>query len=448
MESHAVGQLYAEGKPFPEMLTTVTDPNIEVFQVTTDLESDAHAPAMHSSHGLFTPDGRRFVFHRQRGTANGPGKVVLTLCEIADGFKLRDLTDEDNAKAPILSLDGRFLYYFVDNGASDKPHIILKRISLDDFKRETLLVVDGPVEGVGRVPRGGGMYDGLSISRDGKRLSTSCSFYTDTDPMFSSLIVDLEKMTIRGFQFEKYNWRPFGTYYRGNDPRYVHHLLFGHSHYRSGMDVHGKWYSEKADDVPRPTLHVLTDEGVQAGVIPIGDEGEGVDHACWRGGLYEIVTHTSSTRTAKHWRGIMLTAAPVACKPEDQYKGARVPGAKRVELTRYITRPDVCHHSWDASGTHVVCDTEGWHQDGLAAYLWLGTVVKGPDGAPCLTPKYLIHPKSAWSGSYWTECQPALSPDLKTVFVNSDFCCKAGHPQLFAIRGFEFPKGVDRSVTT
>jgi hypothetical protein len=437
--SHGIGVAYSEAKPFPEMLSTVSDPNLEVFQVTTDPDSDAHAAAMHSSHALFTPDSRRFVFYRRRGTANGPGKVVLTLCELADGYRLRDLTDEESVRAPILSLDGRLLYYFVDNGAAEKPHIVLRRISLDDFRRETLVVVDSPVAGVGRVPRGGHMYDGASLSQDGKRLSTSCSFYTDTDPMFSSLIVDLERMTIRGFQFEKYNWRPFGTFYRGTDPRFVRHLLFCHSHYRSGTDVHGKWYAEKADDIPRCTLHVLTDEGEQVGVIPIGDEGEGVDHACWRGGLYEVVTHTSSFKTAPHWRGIILSAPPVACAAEDQYKGARTPGAQRVELTRHIRRPDLCHHSWDASGTRVVCDTEGWHNNGLSSYLWLGTVKPGSDGLPAVVPKYLIHPQSSWTGSYWTQCQPALSPDCRTVFVNSDFCCKSGHPQLFAIRGFTFP---------
>jgi hypothetical protein len=423
------------------MLSTVTDPGIEVFQVTTDPDSDAHGAAMHSLHALFTPDSRRFVFVRQRGTASGSGKVVLTLCEIADGFRLRDLTDEDNVRAPVLTLDGRSLYYFVDNGAAARPHIILKRIGLQDFKRETLMVVDSAVEGVGRVPRGGHMYDGASLSQDGRKLSTSCSFYTETDPLFSSLIVDLERMTIRGFQFEAYNWRPFGTFYRGRDPRYWRHLLFCHSHWKSGTGVDGKWYAVKADNVERCTLHVLTDEGVQVGVVPIGQEGEGVDHACWRGGTYEVVTHTSSSRTAPHWRGVILTAAPVACASEDQYKGALIPGARRTELTRFIKRPDLCHHSWDPAGTRVVCDTEGWHDNGLSSYLWIGTVSDGPDGEPCVLPRYLIHPQSSWTGSYWTQCQPALSPDCKTIFVNSDYCCKKGHPQVFCVRGFQFPEG-------
>ena len=413
MSDHSIGVWYSECKAFPEMLSSISDSNLEVFQVTTDPDGDAHAAAMHSSHGHFTPDSQRFVFYRQRGTASGPGKVVLTLCEIADGFALRDLTDEDNVKSPILSLDGRWLYYFVDNSAATKPHIVLRRVGLADFRTETLLVVDSAVQGIGRVPRGGLMYDGLSISRDGKRLSTSCSFYQDADPAYASLIVDLEETSVRGFCFERYNWRPFGIYYRGTDTRYFRHLLFVNSHMRSGMTVEGKWYQEKVDNVPRATMHVLTDEGVQVGVIPIGAEGEGVDH---------------------------VSAPPVACAPEDQYKGALIPCAKRVELTRYIKRPDLCHHAWDDSGTRVVCDTEGWHENGLASYLWLGAVTRGPDGAPRVVPRYLLHPQSSWKGSYWTQCQPALSPDCRTIFFNSDYICKPGHPQLFAVRGFTFPK--------
>lgn len=422
------------------MLSTVSAPGLEIYQVTTDPDSDAHAAAMHSSHALFTPDSTRFVFYRQRGTASGPGKVELTLCEIRDACKLRVLTDEENVRAPILSLDGKFLYYFVDNTAARGGALLFKRIGLEGFKTETLMVIDSPVAGVGRPPRGGYMYDGSSLSQDGKKLSTSASFYTDTDPLFSSLIFDLENLSVCGFQFEPYNWRPFGTYYRGRDPKYFHHLLFGHSHWRSGMkagEAPSQWYAERADEVGRVTLHVLNDEGVPLAAVPIGDEGEGVDHASWRGGLYEVATHTSSTRTAPHWRGIILSAAPIPCKPEDRYRGARIPGASRTELTRFIKRPDLCHHSWDASGTRLVCDTEGWHNNGPTSYLWIGTVHN--DAEPHLVPKHLLHPQSSWTGSYWTESQPALSPDCQTVFFNSDYLCKPGHPQLFCARGFEFP---------
>jgi hypothetical protein len=302
------------------------------------------------------------------------------------------------------------------------------------------------------------MYDMSSLRRDGKRLAASCSFFTDDDPQYGTIVVDLETMRVHGFQFETYNWRPNGLYYRGDDPRHLDHMLMVKSHFRSGVDAQGKWYSQPEPDNPgRVTLHVVTDEGRWVAAVPIGAKGEGVDHPTWRGGRYEVVTHTSSFGTAPFWRGIMLCAEPAACAPADVLKGAAIPGARRFELTRKIQRPDECHHSWDQTGTRVVADTEGWAGRGTpaplgpSAHLWIGTVVeKGGEDlssvalameGPYVVPKFLLNPRSSWTGNYWTEIQPAMSPDCKTILFNSDWLGKTGHPQVFAVRGFEFPKG-------
>ena len=446
-ENLPIGAEWTEAKECPEMLSVFSPPDIEVHHIATDADHDTHCAAMHSSFGLFTPDSKRFIFHRQLGAGSkGPGKREFLLCEIDDGFKLRRLTDEDHACGPILSLEGQSMYYWVDNSGEDRPHIVLKQIDLDTFRTETLLVVDGPVEGVGRVPRGGYMYDKTSIRHDGKRLAASCSFYTEDDPLFATIIVDLEAMSVQGFIFEPYNWRPNGLYYRGDDPQFLNHMLMGRSHMRSGTNTQGKWYSEKEPTNPGfGTLHIVTDEGEQVATVPIGDQGEGVDHPTWRGGKYEVVTHTSDFNTAPHWRGTMLCAEPVACAEEDQFKGAQIPGAKRFELTRKIRRPDECHHSWDQSGTRVVADTEGWsgrHTPvplGPSSHLWIGTVVEPEDEDPYVLPKHLLHPRSSWTGSYWTEVQPAMSPDCKTIFFNSDWLGKTGHPQVFCVQGHSFP---------
>ncbi len=439
--------VWRESKPCPEMLSTFSEAGLEVFRVTTDPEHDAHTPAMHSSFGLFTPDSRRFVIERQNGLGRGTDwKLEFLLCDIEDNFSLRLLTDEDHARGPILSHDGRSLYYWDDQSGGDKPRIVLKQIDLDTFKRETLLVVDTPVSGIGRVPRGGQMYDKSSLRRDGKRLCASCSFFEGDDPQYGTIVVDLEAMRVHGFQLEPYNWRPVGSYYRGDDPRYLDHMSMAKTHRRCGVDVQGKWYDRPDPDWPgRVTLHIVTDEGRWVAAVPIGDEGEGVDHPIWRGGKYEIVSHTSSKTTAPHWRGIMLCAEPIACAEADRYKGARIPGARRFELTRKIVRPDECHHSWDQSGTRVVADTEGWagrHTPvpiGPSAHLWIGTVIENAGEDPFVVPTFLLNPRSSWTGNYWTEVQPAMSPDCKTIFFNSDWLGTPGHPQVFAVRGFTFP---------
>ena len=442
----AIGVATSEARECPEMLSIFSDPNLEVRHITTDLDHHAHGPKMSTSHHFFTPDSRRFVFARIRGAgleggAPPHGGYEWVLCETADGFKLRRLTDEQNANAAVIDTAGEYFYYFVDNSGEHKPHILLKRISLDNFKTETLMNVDHPVEGVGRVPRGGHMYGWASLCRDGTTLCASCSFYTDDDPLFSTIIVDLERPSIRAFEFEPYNWRPMGDYYRGTDPRFQHLMLMCKSHKRSGTDTSGQWYSEDEPDDPGfSTLHIVTDEGEEVATVPIGDKGEGVDHPNWRGGEYEVTTHTSSFNTAPFWRGILLCAEPIACEERDRYKGARIPGARRFELTRKIKRPDVCHYAWDQTGTRVVADTEGWSGRGLSAYMWIGTVV-APDGEdPYVIPKHLLNAQSSWTGNYWTEVQPAMSPDCKTIFFNSDYLCKIGHPQLFCVQGFEFPE--------
>jgi len=442
-----VGALLRESAPCPEMLSTFSEPGIEVFRVTTDLDHDTHCAAMHSSFGLFTPDSRRFVLERQHGLGQrDEWKMEFLLCDIEDDFSLRLLTDEEHARGPILSRDGRVLYYWDDQSGADQPKILLKQIDLDTFRRDTLLVVDSPVSGIGRAPRGGQMYDMSSLRADGRRLASSCSFYTDDDPQYGTIVVDLETMRVHGFQFETYNWRPNGLYYRGEDPCYADHMMICKSHRRSGIDTQGHWYDRPDADCPgRSTIHIITDEGRRVATVPIGDDGEGVDHPTWRGGKYEVVTHTSSTKTAPHWRGIMLCAEPIACSEKDLLKGARIPGARRFELTRKIVRPDECHHSWDQSGTRVVADTEGWAGRGTtaplgpSAHLWIGTVVEDAGEDPYVAPKFLLNPRSSWTGNYWTEVQPAMSPDCKTIFFNSDWLGKTGHPQVFAVRGFTFP---------
>lgn len=442
MSPITVGAVWREAKPCPEMLAVHAEQGLEIFQVTSDPDHDVHCAAMHSSFALFTPDSRRCVLERQNGLGRGSDwRMEFLLCDMEDGFSLRLLTDEARARGPVLSRDGRVLYYWDDLTGTDKPRLVLKQIDLDTFRRDTLLVIDSPVDGLGRAPRGGQMYDMSSLRSDGKRLAASCSFFGDSDRQFGTFVVDLETMRAHGFWLEPPNWRPNGLYYRGDDPRFLDHMLVVAG---SGITAGGKWHPHP-DNLGRGTLHIVTGEGRRVATVPIGDEGEGVDHPAWRGGRYEIVTHTSSSNTAPHWRGIMLCAEPIACPESEMLNGARIPGARRFELTRKVVRPDTCHHSWDPSGTRVVADTEGWHGRGTpvpmgpSSFLWIGTVIEDAGEDPYVVPKFLLNPRSSWTGNYWTEIQPAMSPDCRTILFNSDWLGRIGHPQVFAVRGFTFP---------
>ncbi|MBM4035340.1 MAG: hypothetical protein FJ291_26660, partial [Planctomycetes bacterium] len=174
---HAVGAVFREAKPCPEMLSVHSEPALEVFQVTSDPSHDVHCAAMHSSFALFTPDSHRCVLERQNGLGRGSDwKMEFLLCDLEDRFSLRLLSDEARVRGPVLSRDGRVLYYWDDQTGADKPRLVFKQIDLGTFRRDTLLVIDSPVHGLGRAPRGGQMYDMSSLRRDGKRLAASCSF--------------------------------------------------------------------------------------------------------------------------------------------------------------------------------------------------------------------------------------------------------------------------------
>lgn len=443
MDTNKAGTVVTEALPCPEMLSTVSDPNLDVHRLTTEPAAAAWRE------GFFTPDSRGFIFQR-RWAAGG---VQYLMCDVADGFRLRALTETGvPASAPAVSPDSRFFYYFADYSHLPAPRIELHRLSLETFASETLTVIDGVVEGVGRRPRAGGRpLRGLSrtasMRADGLSILAGTNFAgSDGSDHFAPFFVNLETMRVHGFDWEPFSWRVGGTYFPANDPVHAGHILMGRAHRSQHWDERGKYSETWYSSVRRGTLHVVDEEGCIVGSLPLGGKGEGVDHACWRGGRYEVAIHSSDHNTASHWRGAILCAEPVACAPEHHYAGNAIPGRQqRFELTRKIRRPDVCHMSWSPCGQHVVCDTEGWHGRGTpclqgpAAYLYLGTVVESPHEDPYLVPKYLLHPRSSWEGAY-TENIPVLSPDGRTVVFISDWLGKVGVPQLFAVRGFDFPR--------
>ena len=210
---------------------------------------------------------------------------------MADGFRLRDLTDlAEKVAAPVVTPDSRALYYFTDESHLAKPRILLKRLSLEDFRTEVVTVFDSVVPGVGRRPRAGGdpvrgMGGSASIRADGRMLCAGFNFVGDDgEDHFAPVFVDLQTLAIHGFAWEPYSWRVGGTYFPGSDPAHLRHLFFVRSHRSQHWDLQGnyteKWYS----DVRIGTLHVVDEDGTMVATVPIGGPGEGVDHPYWRGG--------------------------------------------------------------------------------------------------------------------------------------------------------------------
>ena len=357
----------------------------------------------------------------------------------------------NDAHGAAVSPDGRYFYYWT-GAAAGRP--ALQRLDLGTFRREELAVFDQAVPGQGR-PLRTIMHGYAAIRSDGRRLCVGANFGAGGGPVsaggrdeppnhFAPIFVNLDTLAVHSWDWEPYSWRVGGSYFPGDDPQYRELLLMGKANRSQHWDAQGKYSEQWYSDVHRSSLHVVREDGTIAATVPIGDAKEGVDHPGWRGGVYEVVTHTSDFKTAAFWRGALFCARPVACAPAHQQDGCAIPGGRRWDLTRYIRRPDICHHSWTPDGRHFVADTEGWHHrgtpaaDGLAAYLWLGTVVDTAGGDPYVITRYLLHPRSSWNSAFTENC-PVVSPDGTVVCFNSDWLGKYGQPQVFAVRGFRFP---------
>jgi hypothetical protein len=437
-QKHPIGQRQLEAKPFPEMLSVITDPNLEVFQVTTDLSLTGNTRG-----GFFSPNSRYFFF--RRGPVNQEWSAQWVLCDLEDSFALRTLSN--NPGGAVVSPDSRYFYQVAGVGAGESGHLELRRTDLTNFRCETVAVFDAPVEGIGLRPNG---CLSLSLRADGNMLCAGLSFhnthprdsYCNNGQHFAPAFIDLRTLAIRGFEWTPWSWRVGGFYFPGTDPRYMDRLLIDrHSagqYWEPDGTKHEKFFGYDAQ-------HVVDESGNIHGTLPLGHdprEGE-ASHTYWRGANYELVAHMGLFDSAPHWRGTILCMAPVDCPPEHYALGRNIPGACRVDLTRKFVRPDVCHMDWHVSGKYGVCDTEGWAGRGTpclqgpAAFLYLATYIDDGNEDPYVVTKYLLHPRSSWHHATTENCQ-VLSPDLKTVFFNSDWTCQFGQPQVFAVRGFQF----------
>jgi hypothetical protein len=122
-----------------------TPRGLRVVQISADPEMISRH--MYPEAHMFTLDSKRFVFFRT--SIADATKTGYWLCDIEDNFGLRQLTDEPGARGRCaVSPDGKWMYYFVDRTRSPERLLKLKRVSLEDFTRQTLMVLDGPIPGI------------------------------------------------------------------------------------------------------------------------------------------------------------------------------------------------------------------------------------------------------------------------------------------------------------
>ena len=160
LESPVSNTVIHESKEHFKFPDEYSPKGLKVIQITTNPNIISHHryPEVH----MFTPDSKKFVFHRMGVDTTSPGNYWL--CDIEDNFGLRQLTDERGLRGMAVSDDGKWMYY---SCSSPEGGVQIKRVSLKDFTRETLFTFEGKIPGTEYIPT---RYSLRSMSSDGKRL--------------------------------------------------------------------------------------------------------------------------------------------------------------------------------------------------------------------------------------------------------------------------------------
>ena len=438
MEPPVNAPIVRESRQRQDLLTPESPEGLRLVQITTN--PDANNSHIYMEAHIFTPDSRRFVYQRFRNFDPGDHNktahdTILYLCDIEDGFSLRQLTDEVGAKAPSVSPDGKYLYYIVDQAVPGGGKAILKRLSLDSYERETLLVIDSPIPGTNYRPSR--FYVLSTISSDGKRLAASAFLgdgQTEGAP-YGLLVFDLVDCSVRlVYEHPEFcNMHP--QYCQSKDAEASHDIMIQHNH-GSLCDSQGKNMKLVADDIGGD-IHVIRDDGTNWRDVPWGrDIDEHVHgHECWRGEGLSVIGGV--------WLGPMdpvqrpiVEAWPVPTDENTSHLGKNLPGAHRNLITREIENPRFNHFAFDPSGTKMVSDWIRYAAEGRRGEdcrLFIGTLPEGEDS--CLKVRYLLHPGCSWSG-HLAHPHPFLSPDGQKAFFNSDI---DGTLQICMVDGYEYP---------
>lgn len=436
----ALGETSREALPAPELLTTFSMPGLEIVQITTRRDWETHD--FYEPDQGFDPTGRYMLLVRE--VADKTIRKLL-LCDLHDDFCLTVLNDELQFSGAAFARDGQWVYY----SAPACGRIVIRRVSVPSLRAETVYELEGPLPDTGislnasdDVLRIGGR---LAFSHDGRRMLVS--FFTDQQPHRSVALAILDTQSwrlVNSFEPGPRFWNSKTRYAPclGPDGEYL--IALGDCFSKSGFREDGTWFCNKLDD--KGSAQYLIDEtGAVKMAYPVGRDRprQNISHWDFFGPTLAKVIHTDTFDTAPHYRGCIMYAEPQPCTPETQHLGRHLPGGGQVDMTRYVTRPDVCHLRTDTTGAYMVCDTIGYH-DGMESYVYIGSVRQDEEG-PHLLPAFLVHPKSSWK-PYWCECIPSFSPDRQWVVFNSDYPGVQGYggarhtPQVFVARGFAFPE--------
>lgn len=419
VEPPVSSEILYESRERPDIPNGKSPEGIKVVQITSHPEHESWH--VYTEARIFTPDSRRFIFVREGD---------YWICDIEDNFGIRQVTDEPGAIGPSIDPEGEWMYYFVDRTLQTEGTLTLKRLSLDDFTRETLLTITGEIPGTQYKPSR--IYSLSSISSDGKRLCTSCFLgdgETETAP-WGLLVFNLENPSVSlVFKDTHYN-NMHPQYCLSKDPEFSHDILLQHNH-GSEYDKTGRTtllVGGKGAD-----LHVIRDDGTHWRDIPIGRDGKEFvqGHQQWRGRSNSVL----SAMYIPGGKNRILEGYPIATDENTTHTGFNIPGGKYYDITRNIENPDFWHFSSDLSGMYVVSDTQTRDPEtgDVSINLVIGSLhsIDNPE----LTTRYLLNTGTSGDGQK-AHPHPFFSPDTKMAFFNSD---REGKAEIWMVTGYTFP---------
>jgi hypothetical protein len=420
-----------ESKGRQDILDEYSPDGLQVIQITTSTKMTSHHvyPERHK----FTPDSKRFIFHRM--PVNGTSTGDYWICDIEDNFSIRQITEEKEIRGMAVSPCGKWMYYCIEDKKQSPEGVLkLKRLSLENYKRETIYILDGPIPGTNLKPSRVSLR---SISSDGKRLCAQAFLgdgKTENAP-FGILVFDLERLSLELIFKEKFFSNMHLQYSRSLDPIRKHDILVQHNH-NWIVDNKGERIKKISDD--SCDLHVIRDDGANWRDIPIGHDGIILQHGHqqWRGRTGTVLT--SVTNRANKRIG-MFEGWPIATDKSSSHLGSGIPGGRSNDLCRNAEHTSFDHFSVDLSGMHVVARNDRrFKGDDLTIYI--GTISSGEYGY--LEVQYLLNTKTDSSKRGWFRGQsdrprPFFSPDASMAFFHSNL---DGLSQIYMVSGYEFPE--------
>jgi len=416
-------EIIRESRERPDLLDENSPEGLQVVQITTNPAVGSRN--VYTEAQVFTPDSKKFVFIRQRN---------IWLCNIEDDFSLRQITDEKGAMAPSVSPDGKWMYYFVNNTSTFGGALILKKVSLENFTRRTLLKLEGPIPGTKYRPNGPLTLS--SISSDGKRLCIA-AFLGDgktVNAPFGLLVFDLEEPSVQLVFKDQGFHNAHPQYCRSTDPVLSHDIMIQNNHGDSLL-VTGRCVRSVSGR--EGDLHVIRDDGTNWRDVPVGrDSVQFIQgHEQWLGRTGYVLSAMRIRAGERAGDRPIFLARPVPTDEKTRHMGANIPGGKYVEITRNIVDPDIWHFSSDLTGKYLVSDTHRTDKKTKKPLvrLVLGTLSRG--GNPELKLVHLLNTGS--SGRNPAHPHPFFSPDNWMVFFNSDI---DGVVQIFMVSGYKLPE--------